>query len=208
MNHDFRWTTREEKLQVVRYWWREQRGICHLCKDRENPMEPYSQAGVSPWAASIEHLIPKRENGPDTVGNIRLAHRVCNNVLGALWQINKDRMDRGLAPLSTDWALSNKIAQLRPHVDPLRDAEAADLRAERGAIWRQVNAIYPNAKRGTLAYAIETGQVALPRGATLPDGAACLHCHSTYRPPPKLTGIELARLIATDCSMQRRGLRK
>lgn len=113
MDMDFVWTTRDQKLAVVRYWWREQREICWICKDRENPMEPYAQAAFSPWAASIEHLIPKRDNGPDTAGNVRLAHVWCNNALGALWQTNRDREALGLPAISEKQALSAKRGALQ-----------------------------------------------------------------------------------------------
>lgn len=198
MNHNFSWTTREEKLEVVAYWWRQQRGVCHICRDREQLMEPYSRAGKSPWAASVEHLTPKRENGPDTVGNVRLAHRWCNNVLGALWQINQDRDRRGLAPLSAEWALSQKRIALGVAIDPVRAAmKDESLRAERGQAWRTVNAKRPKAARGTLWRAIEAGEAGLPRGATLPKEPilTAAYEHSAYKEPRKLTGLELARLL-------------
>lgn len=169
MDMDFKWTSRDEKLEVVRYWWRAQRAICHLCNDPENPMEPYSQVTRSPWGASIEHLIPKRENGPDTAGNVRLAHRWCNNVLGALWQINQDRAAHGLDPISKKWALSSGRRHAHHPMDIVRAyTKSVEHRDERGDLWRQVNAKYPKAAEGTLAQMIERGEVSLPRGATLP----------------------------------------
>lgn len=196
MDHGFTWKTRDEKLQVVRYWWREQRGICFICNDPEQPMEPYSQSAISPWAASIEHVIPKRENGPDTVGNVRLAHRWCNNVLGALWQMNQERARHGLAPLSAEWALSQKRIKLGYPIDPVHAAmKDPALKSER---WRKVNAKYPKAVKGTLWGAIESGQVGLPRGATLPQEptlAAVYVLHSKDARPRKLTGLELARFL-------------
>lgn len=194
---NFQWRTREEKLEVVRYWWREQRGICWICKDREQPMEPYSQAVISPWAASIEHLIPKRDGGPDTVGNVRLAHRWCNNVLGALWQINQDRARLGLGPISDEWALSSRRAQLKAPLDVVRAYLKFGDRTARGELWRQTNAKYPKATRGTLQRAVEGGAVSLPRGATLPREPIPIPAyeHSAYHPPRKLTGLELARLL-------------
>lgn len=185
MNPDFKWTTRAEKLEVVRYWWREQRGICWICKDREQPMEPYTQVVTSPWAASIEHLIPKRENGPDTVGNVRLAHRWCNNVLGALWQANKDRTEKGLDPLSVKWALATTRGNLSAtHNNKNRAKIAAEgpARKARGEQWRRLNAEL---------------RAPLPRGATLPKEPSMVpaYAHSAYKPPRKLTGLELARLL-------------
>lgn len=198
MDHNFTWRTREEKQQVVAYWWRQQTGVCFICKDREQLMEPYSQAAISPWAASIEHLIPKRDNGPDTVGNVRLAHRWCNNVLGALWQINQDRAKYDLPPLSAEWALSKRRITLGAAIDPVRAALKSDeLRKERGAAWRHVNAKHPKASRGTLWRAIENGETPLPRGATLPKEPTltAVYKHSAFKEPEKLTGLELARFL-------------
>lgn len=197
MDPNLSWTTREEKLEVVRYWWRTQRGICWICKDREQPMEPYSHAGISPWAASIEHLIPKRDNGPDTVGNVRLAHRWCNNVLGALWQINQDRARLGLGPISEERALSSRRGHLNEPIDAVKSHLKYGDRTERGEIWRQTNAKYPKATKGTLHRAVESGTVSLPRGATLPQEPVTVPAyeHSAYHPPRKLTGLELARLL-------------
>lgn len=89
MDMDFEWHTRAEKLLVVAYWWEQQKGMCCICG---HEMEPYHRdAGKNPNAASIEHLIPRRENGPNTAGNVRLAHRSCNNEMGALWETNRQR---------------------------------------------------------------------------------------------------------------------
>lgn len=98
MDMDFKWTTRAEKLQVVEFWWKVQQGLCCICNGE---MEPYHRdAGKNPNAASVEHLIPKRDNGPDTAGNVRLAHRSCNNKLGAQWVIDEYQrlVDSGDAP--------------------------------------------------------------------------------------------------------------
>lgn len=177
MDPNFKWTTRDQKLDVVRYWWREQRAICHLCKDRENPMEPYEQAGVSPWAASIEHLVPKRDNGPDTVGNVRLAHRWCNNVLGALWKQNQDRAVLGLELISEHWALNNKRAQLNAVRQELRTEhkvfkkpfpDRVESAAARHELKKNLVAFRDKPARGTLAYMVENDQMPKPRGATLP----------------------------------------
>jgi hypothetical protein len=83
MDMNFEWHTRTEKLIVVEYWWREQKGLCCICNGL---MEPYHRdAGTNPNAASVEHLVPKRDNGPDAVWNVRLAHRSCNNRAGGQW---------------------------------------------------------------------------------------------------------------------------
>jgi hypothetical protein len=41
----------------------------------------------------------------------------------------------------------------------------------------------------------EPRAVSLPRGATLPKGPVPAFAHSAYKPPRKLTGLELARLL-------------
>ena len=200
MDHDFQWTTREEKMEVVRYWWRQQRAVCCICKDEAELMEPYGSPS-SPWVASIEHLVPKRDNGPDTVGNVRLAHRWCNNVMGALWQINKDREKMGLEPLSAEWALSGRRAQARLPIDVTRAfLKNPEHRGTRGAMWKRLNAKYPKAARGTLYRAIESGELRLrsrPRGATLPKEPTLpdVYEHSKASKPRKLTGLELAQFL-------------
>jgi hypothetical protein len=98
MDMDFTWTTLTEKRQVVDFWWKVQQGLCCIFHEE---MEPYHrEAGKNPNAASIEHLIPKRDNGPNTVGNVRLAHRSCNNRLGAQWAIDEHQrlVESGEAP--------------------------------------------------------------------------------------------------------------
>jgi hypothetical protein len=97
MDMNFAWTTRAEKLVVVTYWWEQQKGCCCICSD-----------------ASIEHLIPRRENGPNTAGNVRLAHRSCNNRLGAEWAIEQHQklIEAGLAPRP-------KLKRNRPAYAPL-----------------------------------------------------------------------------------------
>lgn len=149
MDLNFEWRTREEKKEVVRFWWRQQRALCHICGGE---MEPYSQAIVSPWAATIEHLVPRRENGPNTVGNVRLAHRWCNNALGALWELNRHRSTQGLPPLSEKWALSNAVAQVRQR------RIAKPVEPER----------LPKGSYGcSMAAMMLRGEMPLPRGATL-----------------------------------------
>jgi hypothetical protein len=178
LNDDFTWRTRAEKDAVVRYWWRVQRGRCHLCRE---PMEPYSQAAVSPWAATIEHLKPKREGGPDTAGNIRLAHRWCNNVLGALWSMNRDRAFKGLPPLSADWALTNELGKLRvrkqaaPQPTPLPPARP-----------RKTEKL----PKGTLAAMLANGSAPLPRGATLSNATT-----APITPARRMTAIETAQWL-------------
>ena len=167
MNPDFKWHTQKEKKEVVRYWWQQQEARCHLCGD---PMEPCPDDPNSPNAPSVEHLIPKRENGSDTVGNVRLAHRACNNALGALWEINRDRKARGLDPLSEKWALNNERAKHRglghvkfrtttkPEVTWLEEARThpeKQTKKAKGCSW-------------SLAKLIERGEYPMPRGATLP----------------------------------------
>lgn len=103
---DFRWTDRAEKLRVVEWWWSQQRGVCCLCDDAELLMDPYHRQGSgNPFAATVEHLIPVRDGGPDSVGNVRLAHTMCNQALGALWSTNQQRERQGHEALSIETGL-------------------------------------------------------------------------------------------------------
>lgn len=112
LNPDFIWRTQAEKLEVVAYWWEQQRAICCICENPDLPMEPYHRdAGSNPMAASIEHLTAKRDGGIDSVGNVRLAHRLCNNALGALWITNEARAAAGLPALTREWALGRAAEQ-------------------------------------------------------------------------------------------------
>lgn len=100
---DFEWHSYTEKLRVVAYWWEKQKRKCCIC---DLIMLPYQREHTkNPSRATIEHVIPKRDGGPNTAGNVRLAHARCNHALGALWGINKVRAQRGQPPLSTAWAL-------------------------------------------------------------------------------------------------------
>lgn len=103
MDMSFEWHTRDEKLLVVDYWWNVQRGLCCLCGEL---MLPYHRDKTThPFRATIEHLVPRREGGPNTVGNVKLAHGMCNHALGALWQQNQERRKNGLPPISDEQAL-------------------------------------------------------------------------------------------------------
>lgn len=125
MDMNFKWTTRAEKLLVVDYWWKEQKGRCCFCGDL---MLPYSrQHTTNPDAATVEHVIPKRENGPDTAGNVRLAHATCNNALGAHWERNRHRAKLGLPQIPEREALLNAIGNRRARVaQAAREAKAAN----------------------------------------------------------------------------------
>lgn len=169
MDMNFHWTTRAEKLLVVAYWWKEQKGLCCLCF---RPMDPYLRQGTkNPNRATVEHLIPRRENGPDTAGNVRLAHAGCNHALGALWEMNKHRAIKGMAPLTEKWALNtatgnqraaslSKIQSMTAEENEYRMREY-EMRKERGVKWCAANAL------------------SLPRGATL-------HAKFKRRSKPKL----------------------
>lgn len=105
MDMNFEWHTRAEKLLVVAYWWKEQDGKCCIC---QTSMLPYKREHTNdPSRATVEHLIPRRDSGPNTAGNVRLAHAKCNHALGALWSVNQQREKYGQTPLSREWALES-----------------------------------------------------------------------------------------------------
>jgi hypothetical protein len=159
MDMSFAWHTREEKLLVVSYWWKHQNGKCCICDEQ---MLPYHRDNTNnPMRATIEHLIPKRENGPNNAGNVRLAHAICNNALGALWEMNQQRAKDGLEPMSREWALNaakgtlkvrQGISAMTPRERARNNVDKAFEKVERkakGVTWCAQNAI------------------SLPRGATL-----------------------------------------
>ncbi len=175
---EFEWRTRAEKMRVVEYWWTEQRAICCIC---DTEMEPYRRTDdTSPMAASIEHLIPRRENGPNTLGNVRLAHAMCNHALGDLWAINTMLEQKGLPPMTKEWALGRAreqwdIRQARraaahaglpaPPVPPLKFKLPVDAPIVLAKI-RHDRKMAGKPPRGTEV-------IGVPRGATLPG----------YKPP-------------------------
>lgn len=197
MDHDFEWRTQAEKADVVRYWWRTQRGLCHLCREK---MEPYSLAAISPWAATIEHVKPKRENGPNTVGNVRLAHRWCNNVLGSLWEKNRQRALRGQEPISVHWAMTNEMGKLKISVRATQEDASPSPRPLR--VGPEPRAY--KAQRGTLAALLATSPP-LPRGATLPPvhKAAPAFVHSRNQPARRMTALETARWLRESAEKRR-----
>lgn len=52
---------------------------CWLCCDT---VDAGAYAG-SPWAGSVDHVVPKARGGGDEPGNLRLAHRRCNSARGS-----------------------------------------------------------------------------------------------------------------------------
>ena len=52
---------------------------CWLCGDT---VDADAHAG-SPWAGSVDHVVPKARGGGDEAENLRLAHRRCNSARGS-----------------------------------------------------------------------------------------------------------------------------
>lgn len=88
LTEDFAWHSYDEKMLVVKYWWAKQAGKCVMCGKE---MIPYGITRLKPNAASVEHLIPRRDGGPNTLGNVRLACRKCNNDAGGNWERSRQR---------------------------------------------------------------------------------------------------------------------
>lgn len=152
-------------------------GQCSYCKVevRLNWME-YEKHDND---ATVDHIIPKARGGKNSHSNYALACRRCNHAKG----------DRSVAEFLAD-----------PRSPEARAAEARKLRA------RSIRfvPIPEDTKRGeqlirvTYRRATRAGPIlSLPRGATLPPEVKPVpaYAHSAYRPPQKLTGLELARLL-------------
>lgn len=115
MDANFKWTNRAEKLLVADYWWEQQQGLCYFCRER---MLPYRRSRFkSPLCATFEHLKPKRDGGADTAGNVRLAHALCNNVTGGVWEENKYRERNGMPLRSPDEAIATAKAKKKHQRD-------------------------------------------------------------------------------------------
>ena len=52
---------------------------CWLCEGDVDPEAP----ARSPWAGSIDHVVPRSRGGGSEPGNLRLAHRRCNGRRGS-----------------------------------------------------------------------------------------------------------------------------
>ena len=52
---------------------------CWLCGE---PVDPSLVAISAPLAASVDHVIPKRNGGTNRYENLRLAHQLCNSRRG------------------------------------------------------------------------------------------------------------------------------
>lgn len=194
MDMNFEWHTRGEKLRVVDYWWKEQEGKCCIC---HNEMQPYHRdAGRNPEAASIEHLIPRRDNGPNTAGNVRLAHRRCNNELGALWEENRHRIALGFEPIG-EWQARSRPK--KPKYEPLpvfnkqSRFQKGSLYYDRWIKWLDEQAA--KKARGVAWCALNA--VSLPRGATLlPEYRDQVEKQLKSRVARKMTAEETARWLA------------
>jgi hypothetical protein len=118
-------------------------------------MKPYSrQHTTDQEAATIEHLVPRRDGGVNTAGNVRLAHGRCNHALGALYEQNRQRARLGKAPISEMEAINSAAGRQRAK--------------ERDRIRMQASKEASRVPGATMASMIAHGEpISLPRGATL-----------------------------------------
>jgi hypothetical protein len=191
MDPNFEWHTRDEKLLVVDYWWKEQRGLCFLCGELMKPFK--RQHSTDPDAATVEHVIPRRENGPNTAGNVRLAHASCNNVLGALWEQNRHRAIMGLPPISEKQALASAAGNRRAKAKP--QPQMTPLEQARSHVDKALDKVERKAKG--VKWCAQNA-VSLPRGATLLPGYHGLISGkiTVTKKATKMTPIEVARWLA------------
>lgn len=75
------------------YLWEKQHGLCALCGGR---MLPHGQEEDS---ATLDHIIPKRQRGPNALSNLQLAHRWCNEERGRI----EVGIKRRLTPPRSPW---------------------------------------------------------------------------------------------------------
>jgi 5-methylcytosine-specific restriction endonuclease McrA len=55
-------------------------GDCWLCGA---PVDMSLQSTNDRWAPSLDHVVPNAHGGPNSIDNLRLAHRLCNGKRGA-----------------------------------------------------------------------------------------------------------------------------
>lgn len=190
MDPNFEYRTRDEKLQVVAYWWKEQSRLCCICGTIM--LRYHRDASREPLRATIEHLIPKRDDGPNTVRNVRLAHAICNYALGSLWQINRDREAQGYPLFSEQEALANARERIRARqLGTPREAPAPAARKNLP--------IYPCSpwprNRGRISYSTDpnvptrSNRIAKPKYGYAQTQAflqlSALRQHFWYRPVPE-----------------------
>jgi hypothetical protein len=193
MNMNFEWHTRDEKLLVVAYWWEQQKKLCCICGEE---MEPYKrQNSHNPRAATVEHLIPRRDNGPNTAGNVRLAHALCNHTLGALWEQNRYREMFGMPTISEKSALHNARNKKKVQREPLPRFKKDSWYPKESAYYaswmkwkdeQEAKALRGHAWRLT----------GLPRGATLTPEYQRLLGGVKTRTARKMTAAETARWLS------------
>jgi 5-methylcytosine-specific restriction endonuclease McrA len=69
-----------KRKQILRIWERDL-GICWLCgRDVAHPSVKWAR--LRPEQATRDHILAKSKGGPDTMDNLRLAHRSCNEARG------------------------------------------------------------------------------------------------------------------------------
>jgi hypothetical protein len=195
---NFEWRTRDEKMLVVAYWWEMQDKMCCICGKE---MLPYTRERTKDThRATIEHLKARRDGGPNTVGNVRLAHARCNHALGGLWSVNSHREKYGQPPLTAEWALKSG-ARLNSNKWKKRSR-----RAEMSALQkmtaeendRRLRAYFAETKAATGQpfVALDKKLVSLPRGATLLPTYKGHMGNIARIPKPKMSATETARWLA------------
>jgi hypothetical protein len=196
MDMDFHWTTRDEKLLVVAYWWEQQKKLCCLCGEE---MEPYKrQTSHNPRAATVEHLIPRRDGGPNTAGNVRLAHAECNHILGALWEENRHRKGLGFEAIGAKEALARPRKQRLKHESIPTFNKSSHFPKESGYYTAWVKWLDEQAAKKARGVAwCALNAVSLPRGATLlPQYKGLVEAQLKSRVARKMTAEETARWLA------------
>lgn len=74
------WENAKQKKWAIRTLMKKQNGLCAICEEQMNLIKN------DPKQASLDHIEPLSRGGLNTINNIQLAHRICNEKKGSTYE--------------------------------------------------------------------------------------------------------------------------